>query len=90
MTKAYVIIVSGKVQGVFYRASTHQKANELGLKGFVRNEPNGDVYIEDEGDDSVLQNFISWCKEGPPRARVQNVSVKEIALKNYSDFEVRR
>jgi acylphosphatase len=90
MTKAYAIIVSGRVQGVFYRASTHQKASELGLKGFVRNEPNGDVYIEAEGDEQVVQNLISWCKQGPPRARVDHVDVKEIPVKGYDAFEVRR
>jgi len=52
------IRVSGKVQGVFFRASTKEQADQLGVKGFVRNEPNGDVYIEVEGDEEKLKIFF--------------------------------
>ena len=82
--------VSGKVQGVFFRASTKEQADFFGLKGFVKNEANGDVYIEAEGEDAQLQEFLKWCGRGPSRARVDNLQVEESALKNFKDFRVDR
>jgi acylphosphatase len=84
------IRVSGRVQGVFFRASTKDQADLLGVKGFVRNESNGDVYIEAEGDEIQLPKFLKWCKQGPSRARVENLEVNEGELKNFVNFEVRR
>jgi acylphosphatase len=84
------IRISGKVQGVFYRASTKESADRLGIKGFVRNEGNGDVYIEAEGEEGQLKLFLEWCQRGPTRARVENVEVVESSLVNFLLFEVRR
>jgi len=84
------IHVSGKVQGVFFRASAKDEADQLGVRGFVRNEPNGDVYIEAEGEDDQLKLFLEWCKLGPNRARVENINVEEADLKKFVSFEVRR
>ncbi|HYG40399.1 MAG TPA: acylphosphatase [Cytophagales bacterium] len=83
MKKHFNITVKGKVQGVFYRASTEKKANELRVKGKVKNLPNGDVYIEAEGDEEKLSNFLAWCKQGPSQARVEKIEVNEGKLKNY-------
>lgn len=88
--RSVVIRVSGKVQGVFYRASTKSKADELGVKGFVRNEPDGSVYIEAEGSEEILQEFITWCKQGPSRAVVANADVKSQPSKNFTEFIVSR
>lgn len=82
------IRVSGKVQGVFFRASAKEQAEQLGLTGFVRNERNGDVYIEVEGEEDELNLFLSWCASGPSRARVDGVTTEESALKNFSSFTV--
>ena len=84
------IIVSGKVQGVHYRQSACSIALELGFCGFVRNEPNGSVYIEAEGEEAELQEFITWCKQGPPLARVSEVKCEAGELKNFSGFEIKR
>lgn len=84
------IHVEGKVQGVFFRASTKEKADELGIKGFVKNEFDGRVYIEAEGEDKALEQLISWCKKGPPRAIVNDVIIREGDMKNFSDFTVKR
>jgi acylphosphatase len=84
------IRVVGKVQGVFFRASTKAKADELGIKGSVRNEPGGTVYIEAEGEVANVEQFIEWCKEGPPRSRVDNLDVREAKVTGYSDFSVLR
>jgi acylphosphatase len=88
--KHYNITVSGKVQGVFYRQSTLDIANQLGLSGFVRNETNGNVYIEAEGTEELLSKFLEWCKKGPPRAAVNHVKFSEGEIKNFSSFEIRR
>lgn len=90
MTTHVTILVSGKVQGVFYRASTVEKALELGLNGFAQNLPDGRVLIEAEGETESLQKLVEWCKKGPSRAVVTDIDVKEGEFKNYRDFSVRR
>lgn len=82
------ITVQGKVQGVFFRASTKAVADQLGVKGLVRNEKDGSVYIEAEGDDFSLESFLEWCHEGPQNAKVEKVETVEDELKNYRNFEV--
>ncbi len=69
------IWVSGRVQGVWYRATARDVAQRLGLTGWVRNLPDGRVEIVAEGDETALEEFIKWCWEGPPLARVDNVEV---------------
>ena len=83
-------MVSGHVQGVFYRASARTKAEELGITGFVQNLPDGKVYIEAEGTDEKLDRFKTWCAEGPPRAQVEQVEIKEGELQNFKAFGVLR
>ena len=90
MNRHFSILVSGRVQGVFYRASARSKAEELGITGFVQNLPDGKVYIEAEGSDEKLDLFKSWCAEGPPRAQVEQVEIKEGELKNFTSFGVLR
>ena len=88
MIKHLDIIVKGKVQGVNYRHATKAVADQLGVKGYVRNENNGDVVIVAEGDDISLDMFLDWCKEGPENAEVTSVESQEGELKNYRNFEV--
>ena len=89
--KRISIQITGKVQGVFYRASTVTKAQQLGVKGFVRNEPDGSVYIEAVGDENKLNELIAWCRVGPPRARVHDVLVETHAtIAGFSDFRILR
>ena len=71
------ITVKGKVQGVFFRASTQQTARRLGIKGWVRNLLNGDVEILAVGDNAGLEAFISWCRKGPEMAHVEKIIVLE-------------
>jgi acylphosphatase len=82
--------ISGKVQGVFYRQSSMEKAEELGITGFAMNKDDGTVYIEAQGNDEDLQKFISWCESGPSRARVDTVFVNDMDLKDEKKFEIRR
>jgi len=82
------IKVTGKVQGVFFRASTKAVADQMGIKGLVKNEKDGSVYIEAEGEPTFLSMFVEWCHEGPEKAKVENVVVSDGELKNYRNFEV--
>ena len=70
----YKITVTGKVQGVWFRDTARREATRLGLAGFARNEPDGSVYIEVEGPEQALQQFLAWCHEGPQEARVESVA----------------
>ncbi len=88
MNRHLDIMVNGEVQGVFYRHSAKLKAADLGLSGFVRNEPDGCVSIEAEGPEEALEEFIGWCKQGSPLARVHDVEVVEGAWENYTGFEI--
>ena len=84
------IRVHGKVQGVYFRASTMDTALELGITGFVRNEPDGSVYIEAEGSPEAVEGLIIWCNTGPPRARVEKVEITEGDPVHFGRFELRR
>ena len=84
------ILVSGKVQGVYFRLTTKAVADQLGVKGTARNEPNGTVSIEAEGDPFALDAFLEWCHEGPEKAVVEKVVATEGEMKNYRNFEVIR
>lgn len=90
MKKHFNITVKGKVQGVFFRASAKQMADLLGVKGFVQNEPNEDVYIEAEAEEEMLIKFTQWCHHGPNRAEVEKVSITEETVINFKVFEIRR
>jgi acylphosphatase len=82
--------VSGQVQGVFFRDSTRQKAEELGLAGWVRNMPDGQVEALFEGPPEKVEEIVSWCKEGPQRASVENVDADfESAGGDLEGFKVR-
>lgn len=84
------LTISGKVQGVFFRHNTHKVGHKLGLTGFVRNLPNGNVEIIAEGDEEKLEQLIQYCKIGPRWANVENVEVKYEDSKNeFDSFSVR-
>ena len=84
------ICVTGKVQGVFYRATAKAVADQLGVKGSIRNEVDGSVVIEAEGDDFSLELFLEFCEKGSDKSVVEKVEVSEAPLKNYRNFEVIR
>ncbi len=79
------------MQGVSYRASARDEAQRLGLRGWVRNLPSGEVEATVEGDAPVVERFLTWCRRGPPEAEVESVSVTEQLLdRPLPNFEVRR
>jgi acylphosphatase len=82
-------IVSGRVQGVSYRASTAHEARRLGLVGWVQNRADGTVELEAEGADDAIAALLDWCKHGPPAARVTSVAVSELpAGGGYREFDI--
>ncbi|MFC6103423.1 acylphosphatase [Olivibacter domesticus] len=82
------ITIYGKVQGVSFRITTKAVANQLGVTGFVKNQADGSVYVEAEGQDFELDNFVDWCNEGPEGAQVEKVEIFHGELQNYRNFEI--
>jgi acylphosphatase len=90
MTAHYNITVKGHVQGVGFRYSTLTMSRYYKIKGFIRNNNDGSVYIEAEGDEIQLRQFIIWCRKGPDSADITEVIVEKNKLCNYTSFEIRR
>lgn len=88
--QAITAIISGRVQGVWFRGSTQKKAMELGLTGWVKNTTDGSVYLEAQGEKLQLEIFISWLSKGPNYSRVDQVDIKWIeATTQYISFSIR-
>ncbi|MES2778629.1 MAG: acylphosphatase [Bacteroidota bacterium] len=88
--KHYNITITGKVQGVFFRKYTVEQALKLNVNGVVRNEANGDVYCEVEGEEDVLKQFAKWCWKGSPFSKVEKVSITEGVMQHFQLFEIKR
>ncbi len=87
--KALRLRIFGRVQGVGFRYYTQKKAQELNITGYVRNMPDGSVYIEAEGNPDALEQFVLWCETGPDWARVSNLSKQYSPVMGYTEFEIR-
>lgn len=84
------VIISGKVQGVWYRASTKQMADQIGITGWVRNTSEGNVEAIFEGEKKLINEMIEWCNQGPPLAKVDNVTIKKMENeKNFDSFMIK-
>ena len=85
------LIISGKVQGVFYRASCEEVAQSLGLKGWVCNLPTGQVEVLAQGEKEKVEKLITWCKKGPLDAKVNDVKVEwEDIKEKFSGFSIKQ
>ena len=82
------VIVHGRVQGVYFRAACASVARDLGLSGWVGNQPDGSVYAEFEGSAEAVEAMIDWCHTGSDRARVSQVDVTPMDLTGESGFSV--
>ena len=87
--KAVQVIVSGHVQGVFFRESTKRKANELGLAGYVENLDNGNVEVVAQGDEDKLNELIKFIKKNPGKSKVENIKITDKTTENFKTFEIR-
>ena len=81
--------VSGKVQGVWFRANTQKQARKLGLTGWVRNTDDGRVELMAFGPEDQVETFESWLHHGPPRAHVDHLSVDKVTWKSFPKFTVK-
>lgn len=89
MKQHFNIKIYGRVQGVGYRRFCQREAQEIGISGFVKNMPDGSVYIEAEGEDFELENFLLRCRQGPPLSRVNDIKISQSRPEDYTDFIIR-
>ena len=90
MTKNYRINVTGIVQGVWFRKYTKDAADQRSVRGYVRNEPDGSVFIEAQGDVRNLEFFVEWLYQGSPLSKVEEVRWEEGETGSYEDFSISR
>jgi acylphosphatase len=88
--KHYNISISGRVQGVGFRYNARTIAQHFGIKGFVKNIPGDKVFIEAEGTESKLSEFIDWCHKGPDYAHIEKVDLIPGEMKYFNSFEILR
>ena len=88
MTKAVDVRITGSVQGVSFRAYTQARARDLGVTGWVRNEPDGAVAGHFEGPDRAVDALVDWCRHGPAYAEVEGVTVTATDPTGASSFVV--
>ncbi|MCB1859503.1 MAG: acylphosphatase [Gammaproteobacteria bacterium] len=89
MTICVRCLVSGRVQGVFFRASTRQQASSLGITGYVRNLPDGRVEVVACGECGAVAQLKAWLTKGPPQAGVTGVVYESLEAQTYQSFSVR-
>lgn len=89
MVAAVRVIFRGRVQGVFFRANTKAKARELGVRGWVRNLPDGTVEAFFEGSEGAVREIIEWCRYHQPYAQVTGVDVEWCGGEGHEGFEIR-
>jgi len=90
MNRCRRYVVSGRVQGVFYRASAETTARRLDLTGWVRNLPDGGVELVACGEEAKLGELEQWLWQGPPHARVEQVTIQDVEVQAYAGFSMRR
>lgn len=84
------LLIKGKVQGVFYRASAKNEAEKIGIKGWIKNTAGGDVEAYACGTEDQLNKFIAWCRQGPSNAVVTTVSVTNVEEQKVENFRILR
>ena len=84
------LVIKGIVQGVYYRASAKEKANELGIKGWIKNSSGGHVEVMAVGHKEQLEKFIEWCRQGPKHAEVSDIIITKREEENFNDFSIKR
>ncbi len=84
------LVITGRVQGVFFRAETKKTADRLGINGYVKNLSDGSVEAVIKGDPASVSQMIEWCRKGPAISKVQSVKTEEISsVLNFNTFDVR-
>lgn len=83
------ITIRGRVQGVGFRYYALRLAGEKHITGYIRNKPDGSVFIEAEGVEEDIDSFLVWCRQGPPRARVDELIITDCPPAGYLKFDIR-
>ncbi len=89
MKKSFILKIYGRVQNVGFRYHTKKTADSLHITGFVKNQPDGSVYIEAEGDEVSIDHFVLWCQNGPLWARVERIEQQPSPVQNFKGFIVK-
>jgi acylphosphatase len=85
------LLIKGKVQGVFFRASTKDMAEKLDIRGWVKNTEEGDVEVRAQGEEESLEKFIAWCRKGPSKAIVTHVEInRDLPEEKFDRFRIAR
>ena len=87
--KCFHIRIYGKIHNLGFRFYTMQAAVQRKVHGYVRNSSDGSIFIEAEGEEDDLRNFVDWCQKGPFLTRVENVTIEETNLQNHRSFEIK-
>lgn len=89
MPKENTYKIFGSVQGVFFRAETKKIANQLGIKGYIKNEADGSIIVVAQGNNAALKKLEKWCQKGPSGAQVKNIQLKTSPAKSlYKEFRI--
>ena len=88
MNVSYIAHVKGKVQGVFFRASSQQQAIEYGLSGYARNLADGEVEVLVCGEENNVNRMLEWLNHGPPQAEVEEVKAQKVAWQDHNHFSI--
>ena len=86
--KRISLLITGKVQGVGYRYSVKLKAESMAIRGYVRNQPDGSVFVTVQGENTAVENFVKWCYKGPSAARVRGVEKIPGSIEDFSEFKI--
>lgn len=89
MKKHFNLTLTGKLKNIGFRFTAMQAAYKYGVTGFTRIKSNGAIYIEVEGEDENLNNFLNWCKTGPVGAVIENMETIEAELKDFTAFDIK-
>jgi acylphosphatase len=84
------VVITGKVQGVYFRATAKQEAIKLNVHGYVKNQSDGTLLLELQGTEPTINSMIKWCHKGPILAKVDQVTTKDQAFQNFTSFEIIR
>ncbi len=87
--KCIHLIISGRVQGVFFRDNTRRKAKELGLTGYAKNLPDGTVEVVAEGNENKIEEFVGFIREGPGIAKIEGIKIKHKEPENFDGFDIK-
>jgi acylphosphatase len=86
--KRISLVITGKVQGVGYRYSVKLKAESMAIRGYVRNQLDGSVFVTVQGENTAVENFVKWCYEGPSAALVRGVEKIPGTIEDFSEFKI--